>query len=167
MLGDEDFYIWRTFRLLSKDYSNVLKFSRSNVIDYSLKNVILIVLKAFSQLPHSKIENLRNHLQDVNNLRDEPEPKPETPIQIESDQESGEIHLNGKEDKFKLSPKRPILNKKAKDDGYKKHSHRDAERNDKESHGRSRVFKNDRNDRGENKSQSKGAHHDYKRHKYY
>lgn len=172
-LGDEDFYIWRTFRLLAKNYSTVLKFSRSNVIDYSLKNILLIILKAFSNLPHSKIEALKDKLADVNIVRQQLAEPSETPA-VESDQESGEVQINGKEERFKSSPKRPVLNKKPALDKSKHHSSRDngreAERNDRESQSKSRPLRSertDRNERSEYKSQAKSFNPGYKKHKYY
>ena len=165
MLSEEDFYLWRTFRLLANNYGTVLKFSRSNIIDYSLKNVILIILKAFSEQPHSKIEAIKEKLQEVRNAREEAVEAPESPI-IESDQESGEVQLNGREEKSKAPVKQTSDDKRPGRDKPKRYT-REPERGDRESQTKPRVFRSDRADRGDHKSQGKGFKPGYKRHKYY
>ena len=147
ILSDEDFYLWRMFRLLAHNYTSILRFSRSNMIDYSLKNVILIILKAFSNMPHSKIEALKEKLNDVKNVREQETEAPEIPV-IESDQESGEIQINGKEEKRKESPKRPTLNKKYVNDKQKK-TYRETEYIEKDSQTKYKSLKNERSERSE------------------
>ena len=130
----------------------------------------MIILKAFSNLPHSKIECLKEKLQHVNNFRQNSNVAPETPL-IESDQESGEVHLNDKEERFKTSPKKPTLNKRSNQDKSKKYTNRENnyedERNDKDSQSKPRPSRSDRTDRGDYKNQSKSFNAGYKRHKYY
>lgn len=124
----------RLFRLLGRDYSNVLKFGRNNAIDYSLRNVLLIILKAFSNQPHSKIEQLAAELADINVHRVEPEYEPEVeePEAAESEQESGEVQINGKDERFKLSPKHGGLNKKSNYENGRKNNGKEAGKEEKE-----------------------------------
>ena len=135
------------------------------MIDYSLKNVILIILKAFSNLPHSKIETLKEKLQDINNHRQESIQIPETP-EIESDQESGEVQINGKEEKPKISPKRVNFEKKSLQERPRK-LNRDFDRTDRESQSKTRPFRRDRGDKGDYKGQEKSFRSGYKKSKYH
>ena len=104
LLTDDDFFYWRSCRLLFKNYPNVFKFSEDNIINYSLKNIVLLIMKTFSNKGEDKLEALKEDLVDFDSVRNDNVSDKE-PSEVESI-ESGEIDIPVKETKSKEVPKK-------------------------------------------------------------